>query len=83
MTGTRHTSLAFEFAGIAKQLYDADTYEEVMTRIAEAAVATVAGGEMASVTLLEDGAFRTAGSTDVAATAVDRDQYDVGEGPSL
>ena len=79
----RSTLLAQVFASIAEQLYDADTYDEVLTRIAQAAVATVAGGEMASVTLLEDGAYRTGGSTDQAATSVDQEQYTAGEGPSL
>ena len=79
----RSTLLALAFASIAEQLYDADTYDEVLTRIAQAAVATVAGGEMASVTLLEQGTYRTGGSTAPAATSVDQEQYDAGEGPSL
>lgn len=75
--------LALAFASIAEQLYDADTYDEVLTRIAAAAVATVAGGESASVTLFEDGTYRTAASTDQSAAAVDQEQYDAGEGPSM
>ena len=41
----RPTLLALAFASIAEQLYDADTYEVILTRIAAAAVATVAGGQ--------------------------------------
>jgi hypothetical protein len=79
----RPTLLALAFANIAEGLYDADTYEEVLTRIAAAAVQTVAGAQSASVVLLEDGTYRTAGSTDQSATAVDQAQYDAEEGPTM
>lgn len=79
----RPTLLALAFASIAEDLYDADTYDEVLTRIAAAAVATIAGSQSATVTLLEGGTYRTAASTDQAVTAVDQAQYDAGEGPSL
>lgn len=46
------TLLALAFANITEHLYEADSYDEVLARIAEAAVATVAGAEAASVTLL-------------------------------
>jgi hypothetical protein len=58
------------------------TYEEVLTKVAEAAV-IVAGGELASVTLREAGGYRTGGATGEQASAVDQAQYDVDEGPSL
>jgi hypothetical protein len=77
------TLLALAFASIAEQLYDADTYDEVLTRIAAAAVATIENGESASVTLYEHGAYRTAGPTDQSAAAVDQDQFDAHEGPAL
>jgi hypothetical protein len=83
LTDGRPTNLALAFASIAEQLYDAHTYDEVLTRIAEAAVATVTGGETASVTLREGGKYRTAGSTGPAATAADQAQFDAEEGPSL
>jgi hypothetical protein len=70
------------FADIAEQLYDADSFDEVLSRIAEAAVSTIAGCRMASVTLLERSGYRTAASTDPAATAVDQAQYQVHEGPA-
>ena len=38
------------FAEIAEQLYDADSLDDVLLRIAEAAVSTIAGCRMASVT---------------------------------
>ena len=79
----RPTLLALAFANIAEGLYDAETYEEVLTRIAAAAVQTVAGAQSASVVLLEDGTYRTAGSTDQSATAVDQAQYDAEEGPTM
>lgn len=81
--GSRPTLLAVAFAEIAEQLYEAETYEEVLTRIADAAVTTISGGQLASVTLREAGRYRTAGATDEHASAVDQAQYDVNEGPSL
>ncbi len=77
------TRLAMAFAGIAEQLYSADNFEDVLQRIAEAAVHTVTGCDVASVTLLEDGSYRTAAATDASATAVDAAQYQAEEGPSL
>jgi hypothetical protein len=71
------------FADIAEQLYDADTFDDVLSRIAEAAVSTIAGYRMASVALSERSGYRTAASTDPAATAVDHAQYQSNEGPCL
>lgn len=77
------TLLALAFASIAEHLYDAQTYDEVLRRIAEAAVATISGSDSASVTLRDEGEFRTAASTGRSATGVDEAQYDAGQGPSL
>jgi hypothetical protein len=77
------TRLAMAFADLAEQLYDADSFDDVLLRIAEAAVSTVAGCRMASVTLVDPSGYRTAASTDSAATAVDQAQYQVHEGPCL
>ena len=71
------------FADIAEQLYDADSFDDVLLRIADAAVSTIAGCRMASVTLCERSEYRTAASTDPAATAVDQAQYQSHEGPCL
>ena len=75
--------LAMVFADIAEQLYDADSFDDVLSRIAEAAVSTIAGCRMASITLFERSGYRTAASTDRAATAVDQAQYQSHEGPCL
>jgi hypothetical protein len=77
------TRLARVFADIAEQLYNADSFDDVLSRIAEAAISTIAGCRMASVTLLERSGYRTAVSTDPAATAVDQAQYQSHEGPCL
>jgi hypothetical protein len=71
------------FADLAEQLYAADSFDDVLSRIADAAVATIAGCRMASVTLCERSEYRTAASTDPAATAVDQAQYRSHEGPCL
>jgi hypothetical protein len=77
------TRLAMVFAELAEQLYNADSFDDVLSRIAEAAVSTIAGCRMASVTLCERSGYRTAASTDPAATAVDQAQYQSHEGPCL
>jgi hypothetical protein len=77
------TRLAMVFADIAEQLYDADSFDDVLSRIAHAAVSTIAGCRMASVTLCERSGYRTVASTDPAATAVDQAQYQSHEGPCL
>jgi hypothetical protein len=77
------TRLASAFAAIAENLFAADSYDAVLQRIAEAAVSTVAECEMASVTLREQGVYRTASTTHVAASAVDEAQYEAREGPCL
>ena len=83
LEATPTTRLASAFAAIAEHLYTAGSYDAVLLRIAETAVRTVAGCQMASVTLSEHGAYRTASTTDVAASAVDQAQYDAQEGPCL
>ena len=81
-TGT--TGLAMAFAEIARYLYEADDFEDVLTRIAETAVSTVSGCDMASITVREGGeSFRTLASTHSAATAADEAQYEAHEGPCL
>ena len=79
----RPTRLAMAFAEIAEQLYDAADFDAVLTRIAETAVSTVAGCQMASVTLREPTGYRTAASTHPSARAVDEAQYQTLEGPCL
>ena len=77
------TGLASAFALIAENLYAADSYNAVLQRIAETAVSTVAGCQMASVTMSKAGGYRTASTTNVAASAVDQAQYDAHEGPCV
>jgi len=83
LEATPPTRLAAAFAAIAENLYTADSFDAVLLRIAQTAVSTVAGCEMASVTLSERGVYRTAATTDAAAAGVDQAQYDVQEGPCL
>ena len=83
IAATPNTKLASAFAAIAENLYAADTFDDVLLRIAQTAVSTVAGCDMASVTLGEQGSYQTAATTGSAASAVDQAQYDADEGPSL
>lgn len=80
---TPTTRLAAAFAAIAGNLYSADSFDDVLLRIAQTAVSTVAGCDMASVTLSERGSYQTAATTNAVASLVDQAQYDVDEGPSL
>ncbi len=79
----RETLLAAAFAGIAEHLCSAGSADEVLTRVAEAAVATVTGATMASVTLRSGETFRTGAATDPAAAGFDEAQFVAGQGPSL
>jgi len=80
---TPHTALAMAFAEITRHLYEDDTFDEVLSRITEVAVSTIAGCQLASTTLREDSVFRTAASTHAEATEVDQAQYQTSEGPCL
>jgi hypothetical protein len=81
---TPTTGLALAFAEIARYLYEADDFDEVLARVTETAVAAVAGCDMASVTVqVEQATFRTAASTHAAALAADAAQYEAKEGPCL
>jgi hypothetical protein len=83
MEATPTTRLAAAFAAIAENLYAADSFDDVLLRIAHTAVSTVAGCDMASITVGDQGSYSTAATTDSAASAVDQAQYDAHEGPSL
>ena len=81
---TPTTGLAMAFAEIARHLFEADNFDDVLTRVVETAVTTVHGCAMASVTVREEaGTFRTMAASDVAAAAADEAQYEAGEGPCL
>jgi hypothetical protein len=80
---TPTTQLAAAFAEIARHLYQAEDFDDVLTRIVAVAVSTVQGCEMASVTARDDAGYRTLASTHAAATESDRAQYEAGEGPCM
>lgn len=83
--GFPRTGLALAFAELARYLYEADDFEDVLARIVETAVGAVSGCDMASITVRDDddGSFRTVASTSYAALTADCAQYTSGEGPSL
>ena len=80
---TSPTQLATAFAEIARHLYRAEDFDDVLTRIVLVAVSTVRGCEMASVTVRDDDQYRTLASTHEAATTTDHAQYEANEGPCL
>lgn len=81
---TPTTNLAMAFAEIARYLFEADSFDDVLTRIVNTAVSTIAGGDMASITVRNpDGTYETVASTQCSATDADRAQYETLEGPCL
>ena len=81
---TPTTRLAMAFAEIARHLFEADNFDEVLTRVVQTAVSTVSGCTMASVTIRDEtGAWHTAAPTHEAAFAADQAQYEAEEGPCL
>jgi hypothetical protein len=83
-SATPSTHLAAAFAEIACSFMESESFDDLLTQIAETAVATVTGCELSSITLREaDGRLRTPVTTDEDALAVDRAQYEAAEGPCL
>ena len=76
----RDTLLAATFAGVAEHLYESESADDLLTRIAEAAVAVVTGSTMATVVVHDgDGDWTGASTEDVA----DADVADDGEQESV
>jgi GAF domain-containing protein len=75
--------LADVFADVARQLMAEDDLDAVLSRMSALAVETVHGAQHCGITVVEGGAVRTAGANDHVPVAVDRIQYETGEGPCL
>ena len=67
----RASLLAAAFAGIAEHLFESESYDELLARVAQAAVTTVAGSTMASVTMAGDVGVRTAAAAHRSARTAD------------
>lgn len=80
---TPPSGLALAFAEIARHLYQSQDMDAVLEAIARAAVATLVGCDMSSITARESTTFRTLASTDPSARDVDDAQYAADEGPCL
>lgn len=68
---------------LTETLGRADDVEEVLRAICEQVTMLVPGADLASVTLDRKGDPSTAASTDERATALERSQYEAGDGPCL
>jgi GAF domain-containing protein len=75
--------LASQFAAVARALAAEDSMAETLQRLVEIARATVPGCHHAGVTVLRRGRPETPAATDDVSGAVDRVQYETGEGPCL
>lgn len=76
-------ALLESFAELAASMRASEDYESTLRWVTETAVATVAGCEAASLSLVGHGPPVTRASTSPLATAGDQAQYDEGEGPCL
>ena len=85
-TATRPTAepgLAGQFAAVARALASAETMAATLQRLVEIARMIVPGCHHAGVTVLRRGRPETPAATDEVSAAVDRVQYETGEGPCL
>lgn len=81
---TPESRLALAFAEIARYLYEADNFEDVLDRIVGTAISTMSGCDMASVTVKDDdGAYQTLAFSSYAALSADSAQYEAREGPCV
>jgi hypothetical protein len=72
------------FAEIARHLVESATFDDVLTRIVEAAVATMTGCATSSITTRDrHGALATPTASDETAVRADHAQYEAGEGPCI
>jgi ANTAR domain len=77
-------SLMQELGELTRVLLTATTVDGVLQRITLAARYLVPAADMVSITLREeDGTYYTPAETDLEAAALDRRQYEMGEGPCL
>jgi hypothetical protein len=75
--------LAEQFVLLAESLAAATTVQGVLNRVCEAALTTVPGADLVSVTLRADDGFHTPAQTDPLASDLDQVQYRLDEGPCV
>jgi GAF domain-containing protein len=69
--------------GLAGELLDDDVLHELLQRLTVLANHTVAGAHSVSITVAEDGRYRTSNSSGSVALAIDEAQYRGDDGPCL
>jgi transcriptional regulator with GAF, ATPase, and Fis domain len=79
----RPDDVADVLSELASVLVGQESVDTTLRRVADLAARTVPGCSAAGITLLLDETPRTAAYTDQRTLAVDRQQYDLGEGPCL
>lgn len=80
----RPPDLATIMAEVARQLDQPDTVADQLSTVLDAAVETVPGVDVASITVLhKDGRAETVASTSPLADEIDVMQYELDEGPCL
>jgi len=76
-------SLAGQFAAVARALAEEETVAATLQRVVEIARMIVPGCHHAGITVLRRGRPDTPAATDEVSAAVDKVQYEAGEGPCL
>lgn len=71
------------FREAVPHLYSSEDLEETLARVTFVAAGTVAGCDVASITLVNGGSLSTHGPTGDVAAAADAIQYETGQGPCL
>jgi hypothetical protein len=76
--------LGQQFALLTYSLLDAETVDDVLNQVVQAAAGVVPQADVVSITLrTPDGRFHTPFMTDSTAEALDQAQYEAGEGPCV
>jgi len=79
----RPDDVAVVLTDLSALLVDGESLDERLQRVVDLAIRTIPGCDAAGVTLVTDERPRTAAYTDQRTLAVDRAQYDIGDGPCL
>jgi GAF domain-containing protein len=75
--------LSSSLAALSQLLVGERTFAEALSRVAELAIEAVPPAEMVGIAMVVKGRGRTARVTDETTPAVDQDQYEAADGPSL
>jgi GAF domain-containing protein len=79
----RPDDVAVVLTELSGLLVDGESLDERLQRVVDLAIRTIPGCDAAGITLVTDERPRTAAYTDERTIAIDRAQYEIGDGPCL